>query len=574
MVRAFYWECEDFRLAVAPWRNDPKLQRVVRARVAAAEQRTPGFALRFDLELLENEAENAPSGHLMRLVNQRQMLRAFEFAFVGVEAKTRQSPGGEGRDEKMDKSLKNWLRGDQPPPPKEELAKWLLGWMLVTSISKRGSSIRSSSSRSLTNTSGSSASVGRREMTELKPTIVRLNPRFDSLDMVKLHEEEQSDEWSESRRNFSSILHESRREIQIAKQKLERAEKLAQLRHTQLLKESARLLNENEKKRCDAQAVRQLVADTLEYRDELRAVKSRMRNASITAHRNQERVKWQTRAALGHTAQAFRQFGPPTKEERDLLFGNTYSNNRDKTAVYDLHGRHHNSEDADQVANDTALESALGKIRRLFLNSVESIDIFRQYDLDRSGTLSYTEFQRMLREYSSGDSAELTKEQSAVLFKRFDSDGNGEIDYVELLWGFFNWEAFLKRWYEQKNATTGSADQKASQIFNKFDPAGRGIVPLKEFQIVMDHLGVTLNDVDAKLLGVKFDAGKDDCIDYRKFLKSMNLFDSQDELPGYDHRPKAQSERNPDTPSGMERIWMELQELSTTQVKLHRLLQK
>ncbi|KAG6578076.1 EF-hand domain pair [Phytophthora cinnamomi] len=138
MASAFYWECEAFQVAVAPWSSDPSRQRAVCARVSVAEQRTPGFALRFDLELLEKPAENgAEMGtgrHLMRLVNQRQMLRAFEFAFVGPEAEQRRPPGGEeGGDELLDRQLKKWLAGggQVQAPPKEELARWLLAWMIV-----------------------------------------------------------------------------------------------------------------------------------------------------------------------------------------------------------------------------------------------------------------------------------------------------------------------------------------------------------------------------------------------------------------------------------------------------------
>ncbi|POM61610.1 hypothetical protein PHPALM_29351 [Phytophthora palmivora] len=580
MTSAFYWECDVFRLAVAPWCSDPKQQRVVSARVAVAEQRTPGFALRFDLELLEKKAEMqsvTPSRHLMRFVNQQQMLRAFEFAFVGAEAKDRQAPGGEGRDELLDMRLKKWLAGggQVPPPRKEELVRWLLARMLVTpktNLLKRGSSIRTSSSRSLANALQSSAFVEQKK-TEIKATIVQLNPRLDSLEMAKF--EESSNEWSESRRHFHKRLHESRRDIQIAKQQRDKAEKLAQLRHTQLLQESARILQENEKKRRDAQAVRQLVADTLEYRDELYAMESRMKQECIAAHRDQERVKRQTRAVLGHTEKTSRRFGPPSRKERDLLFGDNYSSTRDKSAVFDLHGRRHNLEEADQIAKDTSLESALRKIRRLLLSSAESVDIFRQYDLDRSGTLSYIEFQRMLRENGTGDSAELTRDQSIAFFKHFDADGSGEIEYAELLWRFFNWEAFLKRWYEQKSVTTAPIDNKAEQLFKKYDSTNRGMVSLQEFQIVMDHLGVTLGDVDAKLLAVKFDAGKDDYINYREFLKSVNLFESQDTATNNDHHPTTQSDQHPDTgSSGMERIWTELRELSVTQAKLQRLLQK
>ncbi|KAE8901788.1 hypothetical protein PF005_g17157 [Phytophthora fragariae] len=705
MAAAFYWETEAFRVAMAPWSSDPSRQRAVSARVSVAEQWTPGFALRFDLEILEKPVENAAemgsvltpthcSGHLMRLVNQRQMLRAFEFAFVGLEADQRRPPGGEeGGDELLDRKLKKWLAGggQVPAPPKEELARWLLAWMIVAPATeseesadewvvlmcgekgaecsveldlftgesgdssepvvddgkdngavdddsgrdteddeelpppyeevevveadastpdpatcedvarpaevpiqgkessrdrdilpkqpaKRKLSVRSSSTRSLAISVASTTSTEQNEKPLLKPTIVRLNPRLDSLDVVNL--EEPSDEWSEDRRHFQQELRASRRDVLAAKQQREKVERLAQLRHTQLLKESARKLRVNEQKRRDAQAVRQLIADTLEYRDELSIMESKVKQASIAALRDQERVKRQTRVVLGNTEKATRGSvigpGPLSKKEIELIASNT----RDEAAVYDLHGRRHSLEEAKLVAKESALESAMRKIRRLLLYSSESVDIFRRYDIDRSGALSYNEFQRMLRENGTGDPAELTKEQSMAFFTRFDADNSGEIDYSELLWGFFNWEAFLKRWHERKSAsTTAPSEREMRPFFLKYDRSSQGVVTIKQFQLVMDYLDVILSDVDAKLLAVKFDAGKDGYIDYNKFLSCVNLSETQHDVNLGDGNQSLQSTVEPrscpDTaPPGMERIWKELQTLTTTQAKLHRLLRK
>ncbi|ETI32364.1 hypothetical protein F443_20827 [Phytophthora nicotianae P1569] len=712
----FYWECAEFPLAVAPWCSDPRRQQKVLARVAVAEQRTPGFALRFDLELLE-EAEMlgdrsvlTPYMHLMRIVNQRQMLCAFEFAFVGAGAERRR-PGGDEADVLLDQRLKKWLAGggQVPAPPKEELVRWLLSWMVITPTavnvdsdkqsdewivlmcgengaeyavedsdidlvfnesgdasdpvygedhdndgndghcddasgeetedgdlpppyeevevaesedsldskseekfgfekekqasqhnanqlsettrvstsnrslqaqdqnakkqSKRPSSIRSSSSRSLVSTA-SSTSSSRSEKKELKLTTVRLNPRLDSLDVVKL-DEEPSYVWSDARQHFHKELGTSRRDVQTAKQQHDKAEKLANLRHTQLLKDSARKLRMNEQKRRDAQAVRQLIADTLEYRDELNAMESRLKKATIAAHRDQERVKRQARVVIGNTEKTSRGAirlgsGPLSKEEMELILGSTRNGN----AVYDLHGRRRSLGEADQVAKETALESAMRKVRRLVLESKNGIETFRRYDVDRSGTLSYSEFQRMLRENGTGDSPELTQEQSLAFFKHFDTGNIGEVHYKEMLWGFFKWETFLKRWHERTRVNTAvPTDREVRQPFRKYDPSNRGVLPLKEFQLVLDHLGVALGDTDANLLAMKFDAGKGGYVDYNKFLKFVNLSDTQDESSFAE--PTAQPDLITRTaPPGMKRIWMELQELSSTQVRLHRLLQK
>ncbi|EEY53252.1 uncharacterized protein PITG_06893 [Phytophthora infestans T30-4] len=582
---AFYWECASFPLAMAPWCSESRRQQKILARVAVAEQRTPGFALRFDLELLEEaEMQGDPSVlmpcmHLMRLVNQRQMLRAFEFAFAGAGAEKRRPGGEEADDELLDLRLKKWLAGGGrvPAPPKEELVKWLLTWMDQNSMQqmKRRSSIRSSSSRSL---ASATSKVSLPEKKEFKLTTVRLNPRLNSLDVDKL--EEPSNEWSDARRHLHKELGASRRDVQTAKQLQDKAEKLANLRHTQLVKESARKLRINEQKRRDAQAVRQTIADTLEYRDELNAMESRLKQAAIAAHRHQERLKRQARVVMGNIEKTPNGTiklgsGPLSKKEMELILGSS----RTGSAVYDLHGRRRSLEEADMVTKETALESAMRKVRRLVLSSKNGVEVFRRYDLDRSRTLSYSEFQRLLRENGTGNSPELTQEQSSALFKRFDLDSSGEIHYEELLWGFFNREAFLKRWHERESAnTTASSDGHVKESFTKYDPSGRGVLPLKDFQLVSDHLGVTLGDADATLLAVKFDAGKDGYVDYHKFLNFVNLSGTQD-LSSIAKRDNSESTTPSDfhartAPPGMERIWMELQELSTTQAKLHRLLQK
>ncbi|GMF65074.1 unnamed protein product [Phytophthora lilii] len=696
MAVAFYWECEDFRLAVAPWRSDPQRQQVAKTRVSVAEQRTPGFALRFDLELLENGEEKADPVRLMRLVNQRQMLRAFEFAFVGDEAAKRRPPGGEP-DELLDQRVKKWLAGggQVPPPPKEELAQWLLAWMIVAPAADSGGdkqpvdrivlmcgetgaeccveedwgeaqdygepasaddirngenddhhdddsaeeteddddlpppyqsaestpSIPGSASEdehgsdilenerqqvqssdivqpstlepatnskdhasrkvlpvtkrellrrksSLASTLASSNST-QSEKPLLKATIVQLNPRLDSLDAI-LQPEEPSSEWNEERRYFQRELRASRRDVQTTRLRRDKVEQLAQLRHTQLLKNSAKKLRLNEQKRRDAQAVRQLIADTLEYRDELCVMESQVKQASISAHRNQERVKRQTRVVLGNTEKALRGAvkigpGPLSSKEIQILNGK----NRDEIAVYDLHGRRHNLEKAGEVWTQSALESASRKVYRLLLHSKDGVALFRRYDIDRSGTLSHNEFQRMLRENGVG---ELTEEQSAAFFRRFDTDKSGDVDYVELLWGFFDWEAFLKRWSERKSAKA-TPQSEVKEFFEKHDHAQRGMLALKEFQLVMDYLGVTLSDVDANLLAVKFGT-ENGYIDYYNFLNCVNASEAVATTFARVQSSAQSALHSDNAPPGMERVWKELKMLTATQARLHHLLQK
>ncbi|KAG7400189.1 hypothetical protein PHYBOEH_006728 [Phytophthora boehmeriae] len=452
--------------------------------------------------------------------------------------------------------------------------------------SNRRLSRRSSSTRSLASTLSSSNAGERKEKPVMQATVVQLNPRAVSLDLEKPGSFSKEftrggyqRELHESRRyRYEQELHESRRWLQESKEKHDKVQQLAALRHSQLMKEAARQRRINEQIRQDAREVRQMIADTLEYREELRAMEFRVKQASIAAHREQERVKRATRVAAGNSLRGSVEFGagPPSKREMELMYGKR----RDEQGTYDLHGRRRDDGEAGQVAKDTTLESALRKVRRLVLNSEDSVDIFRQYDLDRSGTLSYTEFQSMMHDNGTGNKAELTREQSTALFKHFDADNSGEVDYVELLWGFFNQEAFLKRWRERK-VTQAATDQNVKDMFCRRDRTGRGVLSLTEFQIVLEHLGVTLSDVDAKVLSIKFDAGKDGSIDYLGFLDFVNRSGTgelQKRTTRYPDRTQSSSHSSlksiANTSHGMVHILTELQELTATAEKFQRLLRK
>ncbi|RLN90010.1 hypothetical protein BBJ28_00006148 [Nothophytophthora sp. Chile5] len=432
------------------------------------------------------------------------------------------------------------------------------------------SSVRSS--RDVLQTSRNEAS---QERLTLKPTAVRLNPRRHSLDIVD--PTEPSNEWTEVRRHFQKELVASQRDLLVAKQTHDKVQRLAAVRHTQLLKETARKLRRNEKRRLDARAARQLLADTLEYHEELRTLDARVKQTTIAAQREQERVKIRVRVALGNTEKTKLGavwLGPGQLSQRDQELASSEAPG--ENAVYDLHGRRHKVQEAGLVAAESALESAMRKVRRLVLQSGQSVDLFRRYDLDRSGALSYAEFQQLLRENGRGDSAALTKEQSVAFFKHFDVNGTGEVDYGELMWGFFNRRAFLKRWRERKSANLTARDVKL--LFYRFDRSGRGSLSLKEFQLVMDHLGVSLSDGEAKLLAVKFDANQDGYIDYHEFLAFVSKAEAGERLDGPEERGKAAKTQiirhSAPASAGMESILTELQALSATQDKLRQLLRK
>ncbi|KAI9998702.1 hypothetical protein PInf_003291 [Phytophthora infestans] len=326
---------------MAPWCSESRRQQKIFARVAVAEQRTPGFALRFDLELLEEaEMQGDPSVlmpcmHLMRLVNQRQMLRAFEFAFAGAGAEKRRPGGEEADDELLDLRLKKWLAGGGrvPAPPKEELVKWLLTWMVITPTTADSDSGKWPDWLVLMcGEKVAEYAIGDDNMD------LAFDESGDASDPVYY---EGNDNGDNDDRSGSS----------------------------------ARKLRINEQKRRDAQAVRQTIADTLEYRDELNAMESRLKQAAIAAHRHQERLKRQARVVMGNIEKTPNGTiklgsGPLSKKEMELILGSS----RTGSAVYDLHGRRRSLEEADMVTKETALESAMRKVRRLVLSSKNGVE--------------------------------------------------------------------------------------------------------------------------------------------------------------------------------------------------------
>jgi Ca2+-binding EF-hand superfamily protein len=277
--------------------------------------------------------------------------------------------------------------------------------------------------------------------------------------------------------------------------------------------------------------------------------------------------KWKKGPALGP--------GPVSQLELNAAcIGEDY---QELSLLFDQHGRRHSIEEAYNIRVQEVFETAMAKIRQLMHHdSAKNVDIFRRYDTNRSRTLDIHEFLQALEDAG----IILNAEQAQVIFNHFDPNGSGEIDYGELLWGFFYRKAFLKRWRLRKNRLSRS---EICMIFFKYDRTGRGALSLTDFQLAMEGMGFKLSETDVKMLGLKFDRNHDGFIDYKEFEQFLDEQTSRNvDPPDYDDRAnKSQNKQQKDTTSkqhndigDLEKLLKELKELNSTQEEIRKILPK
>ncbi|TYZ68579.1 hypothetical protein PybrP1_009026 [[Pythium] brassicae (nom. inval.)] len=439
-----------------------------------------------------------------------------------------------------------------------------------------------------------------------EPAAVRIQQRSSSarhLNTATLGlDADQTNKRTQNRRASQLELRQSKRDIRDAKELQRRIEAAAHVRKQQLLTQRRRKLRAHDQRRADARKAAQLVSDTLEYRDVLQSLETQVKRTAISTQREQERLKKSTHVALGpsdrHRTGPILGPGPLSQLEIDAFAkpgcalgdnrSHLHRNGERDALVYDLHGRHHAAEAAGDVVALGVFESAMRKIKRALdrggaqAGSSGLIELFRELDADRTGALSRREFERVL----AACGAALTTKEVAVRFEHFDPNRSGAIDYGELLWGFFNRRAFLKKWQLRK--TTLSAHE-VERLFCRYDRTGCGALSVRDFQLAMNDIGFKLADDELKLLVLKFDANRDGFIDYHEFHAFVTEGDQSGCVPedggsgggasGFEEASVArdgrrEKRRASDASDGHpERILAELRALSETQAKIRRSIQ-
>ena len=176
-------------------------------------------------------------------------------------------------------------------------------------------------------------------------------------------------------------------------------------------------------------------------------------------------------------------------------------------------------------------------VRRRELSGTGLRRLFRQFDTSRSGRISRSEFRRGLDEL--GFSA--TESEVRELVARFDSDGDGMIDYEEF--ASFALPSTttrrsdpLRSSFPEWDTTSGTARRKVDtmeervraavrraelghgglrRLFASADENGSGRVDRAEMQSVLEALGVRATEAESAELIARFDVDGDGRIDWR-----------------------------------------------------------
>jgi Ca2+-binding EF-hand superfamily protein len=124
--------------------------------------------------------------------------------------------------------------------------------------------------------------------------------------------------------------------------------------------------------------------------------------------------------------------------------------------------------------------------------------------------------------------ANLTVDELVAVFRHFDPNGSGTVNYGEFLWAFFNRRRLIKQWkgaqQQQQQQHGGSRERSAAQlrvIFHAHDSSGDGRLNARELRSALAAVGVQLQPWEVQGLLERFDIDHDDCIDYSEFIAYM-----------------------------------------------------
>ena len=132
-------------------------------------------------------------------------------------------------------------------------------------------------------------------------------------------------------------------------------------------------------------------------------------------------------------------------------------------------------------------------------------DIFKAFDKDNDGQISYNEFEEGIKKLKQGN---FDPNEIKSIFDSIDTDKNGKIDYTEFLAASMEQKIFLK-------------EERLYEAFSMLDKDHDGKITKKE---LMDTLKLqpTVDQYVMQLMK-NADQNNDGIIDYREFLEFMGL---------------------------------------------------
>lgn len=152
--------------------------------------------------------------------------------------------------------------------------------------------------------------------------------------------------------------------------------------------------------------------------------------------------------------------------------------------------------------------------------------IFKNYDVDASGSLEFPEFQSVLMEIRCNQARESAQR---ALFDRYDSNLDGNINLQEMLDGVFSLKphplakkenrCMIEKIRQQLTERGGmNGIRSLGRVFKIMDDSGNGRVTHEEFLYGMHDMGVKLAKQDVHIVVDLFDRDKDGMIDFNEFL--------------------------------------------------------
>uniref|UniRef100_K3X146 EF-hand domain-containing protein n=1 Tax=Globisporangium ultimum (strain ATCC 200006 / CBS 805.95 / DAOM BR144) TaxID=431595 RepID=K3X146_GLOUD len=193
---------------------------------------------------------------------------------------------------------------------------------------------------------------------------------------------------------------------------------------------------------------------------------------------------------------------PSAKKDELELFG-ADSDESDDDATIDRYA----GDGAGDVTED-APDTESKKVSTL-LSKLSPEELFRKYDTDGSGNISVQEFLAMLPDLG----ITMSDAKATRIFKKCDTDGGGEIDLNEFKMAMFSVDPV-------SGNTLGFSPSSLlapRDAFELFDTDGTGQIDELEFADVLEYFGMNVSDEKQETMFKKYDKDKSGYIDYKEF---------------------------------------------------------
>lgn len=130
---------------------------------------------------------------------------------------------------------------------------------------------------------------------------------------------------------------------------------------------------------------------------------------------------------------------------------------------------------------------------------------FQMFDKDGSGTISTSEFLKLLKNLGQ----QVTKEEAENIMKDLDVDGSGEIDFDEFV-------SYIKKIKIQEEINEEDAVIRA---FQTFDVDKDDVISMQEFRHILCNLGQDrFSEEECEEIFKEADINHDGVLNYREFV--------------------------------------------------------